>query len=83
MTKPTGKKRSAVVSPATMLSLAAPTTPLAGTRKKFTPNRQTSVTRPFNYVEPTKTELYEMLRQAVENTRLRQGSGAAGLKDKK
>jgi hypothetical protein len=33
------------------------------------PNKMTVHFRPFNYVEPTKSELYEMLRQAVENIR--------------
>jgi hypothetical protein len=33
------------------------------------PNRQTVKIRRSDYVEPTKSELQEMLRKAVENTK--------------
>lgn len=38
--------------------------------RQFKPNRNTiAASQPRNYVNPTKSELYEMLRKAVENTK--------------
>lgn len=33
------------------------------------PNRNSVVLRPYKHVEMTKTEMQEMLRKAVENTK--------------
>jgi hypothetical protein len=75
MTKPIGKERKRVVSPATMRKIADGKLPPA----KIKPNppslklrrasRNTIATRPHKHVERTKAEMYEDLRKAVENTK--------------
>jgi hypothetical protein len=54
MTTPTEKERKPGSSPTT--------------GKKFRPSKQTVAVRPYKYKQPTKAEMYEDLRKAVENT---------------
>jgi hypothetical protein len=37
--------------------------------RKIIPNRNTIAVKPYKHVEMTKSEMYEMLRKAVENTK--------------
>ena len=38
-------------------------------KKPFKPSKQTMAVRPHKYKNPTKAEMYEDLRKAVENTK--------------
>jgi hypothetical protein len=40
-----------------------------GASRKIIPNRNTIAVKPYKHVEMTKSEMYEMLRKAVENTK--------------
>lgn len=63
MTIPTGRPRNRVISTGT-------TRTKAGDRQAgIKPNKQTIGVRPHKYVNPTKSEMYEDLRKAVENTK--------------